>query len=118
MTFLLISVRTSGVIISLLPVQDDKGRATLHGHHSKVGGRRLGRSVHVGLSGFVLREVVEGRCDGARFVGFLACLVDDVRSFGTEGRRDLSEFYMTWKAKPPPCMKFSALFSHQLDLPT
>lgn len=115
---MLISGRTSGVIISLLPVQDDKGRATFHGHHRKVGGRRLGRSIHVRLSGFVLRKVVEGRCDGARFVRFLACLVDDVRSFGTDDRRDLSEFYITWEAKPPQFMKFSALFSHQLDSPT
>lgn len=118
LTFLHIFVRTGGVIITLLPIQDDKGRAAFHGHYRKVGGRRLRWSVHIRLSGFVLGEVIEGRCDWARFVWFLACLVDDMRGFGTEGRRDLLEFYMTRNAKPPACTKFSALFCCYLDLPT
>lgn len=87
--FLFISVRTGGVVICLLPVQDDKGRAALYGHYCKVGGWRLRWSIHIRLSGFVLGEVVERRCDRARFIWFLACLVDDVRGFGTEGRRNL-----------------------------
>lgn len=105
------SFRTSGVVISLLPVQDDKGRAALHSHYCKVGGWRLRGGIHIRLSRFVLGEVVEGRCDRARFIWFLACLVDDVRGFGTKGKRNLLEFNMTREAKPPACTKFSFLFS-------
>lgn len=117
LTFLLISVRTSGIIISLLPVQDDKGRAALYGHYCKVGGWRLWWSIYIRLSRFVLREVVEGRCDRARFIWFLACLVDDVRGFGTEERSDLLVLH-DHKSKPPARTSLLALFSCYFDLPT
>lgn len=81
-TSLSLLLRTGGVIVSFLPVQDDEGRASFHRHHGEVGGRRPGRSSNVCLAGFVFREEVEGGGDGARLVWFLASLVDDVRRFG------------------------------------
>ena len=73
---------TGGVVVSLLPVQDDEGRASLHRYHSEVGGWALGRGRHVGLAGFVFGEVIEGGSDGARLIRFLAGLVNDVRRCG------------------------------------
>lgn len=70
---------TGGVVVRFFPVQDDEGRASFHRHHREVGGWRAWRRSHVHLAGFVLREVVEGGGDGARLVGFLARLVDDMR---------------------------------------
>lgn len=73
---------TGGVIVSFLPVQDDEWRASLHRHHSEVGGRRLGWGRHICLAGLIFREVVEGGGDGTRLIWFLARLVDDMRRFG------------------------------------
>ncbi len=81
-TFFSLCIHTGSVIVGFLPVQDDKGWASLHRHHSEVGGWRLGWSSHIRLTGFIFREVVEGGGDGSRLVWFLARLVDDVRLFG------------------------------------
>lgn len=77
--------RTCGVIVALLPVQDDEGRTSLHRHHRQVGGRSPGSRRHVGLTWFILWEVVEGGGDGAWLIWLLPSLVDDVRSCGAGG---------------------------------
>lgn len=76
-------LHTSGVIVWFFPVQDDEGWASFYRHHSKVGWWGTGRRSHVHLARFVFWEVVEGGGDGARLVGFLARLVDDMRCFGS-----------------------------------
>lgn len=76
-------LHTGGAIVWFFPVQDDEGGASFHRHHSKVGGRRTRRRSHIHVARFIFWEVVEGGGDGARLVGFLARLVDDVRRFGS-----------------------------------
>lgn len=76
------SFPTCGVIVGLLPVQNDKGRASFHCYHGDVGGRRPGRGCHIGLATLVFGEVVEGGGDGAWLVLFLSCLVNNMRRCG------------------------------------
>lgn len=83
-------LHTGSVIVRFFPVQDDEGRASFHRHHSKVGGRRTRWRSHIHLARFIFWEVVEGGGDGARLVGFLARLVDDMRRFG-RGRSLISQ---------------------------
>lgn len=90
-TSLSLWLRTSGIVVCFLPVQDDKGWASLHCHHGEVGGGRPGWSCHICLTRFIFREIVEGGGNGTRFVRFLACLVDDVRCFVGRRRRTVSQ---------------------------
>lgn len=80
---------TSGIIVRFLPVENDKRRAALHGHHSEVGGGDAGRTGHVLIPTLLVREESEGRGDGARLIRLFVRLVYHVRSCRQEQETDL-----------------------------
>lgn len=71
---------TSGFIVRFLPVEDDEGRAAFHCNHGDVGWRRAGRTGHILIAAFLIREVSHGGSDGAWLIWLLICLVDDMWS--------------------------------------
>lgn len=77
---------TCGVVVGLLPVQDDEGGASLYSNHGEVGGGQAGGCGDVLLHPLLLREEAEGLCYGTRFVWLLVSLIDHMRGCRRNGR--------------------------------
>lgn len=75
---------TCGFIVCFIPVEDNERGTTFHCDHSKVRRSCTGRTGHCGFPSFFLREVAQGRSDGAWLIWFLISFIHYMRSWETK----------------------------------
>lgn len=74
---------TSGFIVRLLPIKNDKRWAAFYSHHSDIGGWYTGWTSHIQISALlIIMEVCEGGGDRAWLIWPFICLIDHIGTCG------------------------------------